>query len=140
MSDAGDALERLPDDARARLDGFARALERVHVDDLPGHVAWPREPGHRQAVERAAVVARAAGLEDVVDAARRALSEAILREYAGAQIRVSVFGLNSPASTGEDSVRVLRSLGDAVTAIVLGDRLDAADQGELLGLWDRLLP
>jgi hypothetical protein len=37
-------------------------------------------------------------------------------------------------------VRIARSLGEAVTALVLGDRLDADDSGELLGFSDRLLP
>jgi len=40
----------------------------------------------------------------------------------------------------DDRVRVARSLGEAVTAIVLEDHLDREDHAELLGLWDRLLP
>jgi hypothetical protein len=44
------------------------------------------------------------------------------------------------ASLNEDRIRMLESLGDAVTATVLGDRLDPDDHAELLGLWARLLP
>jgi hypothetical protein len=42
-------------------------------------------------------------------------------------------------SAGDAALRIARSLGDAVTALVLGDRLAAADSAELPGLWDRLL-
>jgi hypothetical protein len=32
----------------------------------------------------------------------------------------------------------MRSLGDAVTALALGDALDANDRAELLGAWARI--
>lgn len=142
MSDAGDALAGLPDDARERLEAFTRALERIHVDDLPLHVARRRQPRHRRAVETAELVAIESGLDGVVRAARHAIIEGVLREFAAAQLRVSYAGLNSVGGGGpvEERVRILESLGEAVTAIVLGDRIDAADRGELLGLWERLLP
>ena len=38
----------------------------------------------------------------------------------------------------DDRVRIAESLGDAVTALVLDDRLDADVRGELLGLWSRI--
>jgi hypothetical protein len=142
MTTAGDEFDRLPPDARERLEAFARALERVHVDDLVLHVARRRGGEHRRVVERAALLAREAALEGPIDAARGALVEAVLRELAGAQLRVGVFGINTTLNQGptDERVRVLRSLGDAVTALVLWERLDAADRSELLGLWDRLLP
>jgi hypothetical protein len=43
------------------------------------------------------------------------------------------------AGTNEDRIRMLESLGDAVTATILGDRLDPDDHAELLGLWARIL-
>ena len=140
MTTAGDPSARLPAEARARLEAFARALERIHVDDLPLHVASHREPGHRRAIERAALAARTGRLDDVVDWTRRALAEGIVREYANARLRVGIAGLNTSPGFGDDELRVLESLADAVTAIVLWDRIDAADRSELLGLWDRLLP
>jgi len=142
MTDVADALDRLPPDARARLDGFAKALERVHVDDLPLYTNRRHQPAHRRALEAAALVARTDGLDESVEAARRALIDGILREYAGALYWVSWGGMNPPPGLGptDDRVRVLRSLGEAVMAIVLWERLDAVDQTELLGLWARLLP
>ena len=56
-------------------------------------------------------------------------------------MRGTIMGTNitPPAGTNEDRVRMLESLGDAVTATILGDRLDPDDHSELLGLWARLL-
>lgn len=142
MTAAGDALEGLPADARDRLKAFANAVDRVHVDDLLLHVGRRRQPGHRRAVERAALVAREAGLEAGVEEAKRRLNEAMLRTFSERQLRVWIGGVNSVPTSGptDDRIRILESLGDAVTALVLWERLDVADQEELLGLWARLLP
>ena len=77
-----------------------------------------------------------------IDAARSRLEAGIAREYASAMVRVSFVGLNSSPGLGptDDRVQVMRSIGDAVTAIALWERLDADDRAELLGLWARLLP
>jgi hypothetical protein len=145
MTNAGDvpaSLAGLPADARTRLDAFSRALDRLDVADLPLYVARARQPRHRRAVETAELVAIESGLEDVVDAARRLVIEQLIRELADSQFRVWVGGVKMAPNMGsvDERVRIAHSLGDAVTALVLGDRLDAADSGELLGLWDRLLP
>jgi hypothetical protein len=142
MTDVLDALDRLPPAARSRLELFGRALERVHVDDLPLYTTRQRQPAHRRAVEAAALRAREAGLDDAIDAARTRLIDHVSHEYAAAQLRVSFVGLNSVPGLGptDDRVRVMRSIGDAATAIVLWDEIDAADRAELLGLWARLLP
>jgi hypothetical protein len=139
---SAEALGRLPADARQRLQQFAAALERVHVDDLPLYTARLRQPVHRRAAEAAAVVAAEQGLTSVVEAARAALIESVLREFAHAQLRVSYVGVNSVPGLGstEDRVRMMGSLGDAVAGIVLWDRLEPHDRDELLGLWSRLLP
>lgn len=141
MSTAGDALERLPADARGRLETFARALDRIHIDDLPLHVARRRQPRHRRAVETAELVAIESGLVDQVAAARRAILDQVLRAFADAGFRVSYVGLNPVGGAPvEDRVRIAESIAEAVTALVLWDRLDADTRGELLGLWNRLLP
>jgi hypothetical protein len=135
-------LGGLPADARGRLDTFARALERVHVDDLSLYAARLRQPAHRRATEAAALAAAEAGLTAIVDSVRRAIFDSVLREFATAQLRVSYVGVNSAPGLGptDERVRIMRSLGDAVAAIVLGDRLDRHHRDELLGLWARLLP
>jgi len=138
---ATDALDQLPSAARSRLEQFSRALERVHVDDLPLYATRARQPDHRRAVEAAALAAREAGLEASIDAARAAVIAFVGRQQSAASLRFS-YGFEAAAPSGrpEDWVRVMRSLGDAVTGVVLWDRLNEWDRLELLGEWARLLP
>ena len=142
MTVAEDALERLPADARRRLAGFAEALERVPVDDLPLYVARVPQPRHRRAVEAAELVATELGLAEPIVAARTAMLEGLFRLLANAEFRVWIGGVQMAPNLGpvDERVRIAESLSEAVTAIALGDRLDPAVRGELLGLWDRLLP
>lgn len=137
----GDALERLPAGARARLDEFSKALERVHVDDLPLYAFRPRQPDHRRAVEAAALAIREAGLDEPLEAARSVVMEYVGRAYATAQFRTSWLGLNSAPGLGptDDRVRVMRSIGEAVSALVAWDSIDEPDRAELLGAWAKLL-
>ena len=141
MTAPGDALARLPADARERLDAFARALDRVPLEDLPLYVARVRQPRHRRAVERAALTAIESGLGEPVAAARHALLEGVMGKLADGQFRVWIGGVQMAPNLGsvDDRVRIAESLGDAVTALTLDDRLDAADRGELLGLWERIV-
>lgn len=135
------ALDRLDPGARARLDAFARALDRTHVDDLSLHVARVRQPRHRRAVERAELIAAEHGLVDVGGAARRVVIEAIVRIFNDRQLRVWIGGVNMAPNLGpvDERVRIASSIGDAVTALVLGDLLDPDVSDELLGLWSRLV-
>jgi hypothetical protein len=136
------ALAALPAETRARLDAFARALERVNVGELSLHVARTRDDDHRRAIETAEIVAIETGLEAAVAAARRTVGELVMRIYAESIYRTSIFGVNTAPTSGpvDDRLQLVRSLGDAVAAIILGPHLDEATQAELLGLWDRLLP
>ena len=144
MSERDDdrTLAALPPETRARLDAFARALEHVRIDDLPLYVTRIEGDEHEDAIRTAERVATEANLGDAVGAARRAIADSVMQEYAQSQYRASIIGLNTSPSMGpsDDRVRVARSLGDAVAAIVLGPHIDEATQAELLGLWDRLLP
>lgn len=135
-----DALAVLSAEARADLERFAFALERVHVDDLPLYAVRPRQPGHRRAVEAAALAARERGLEAAVDAAREAVIGYVSREYGAAGLRMTYAGISSGPGLGptEDRVRVMQSIGDAVTAMALADAIDASDRAELLGAWARI--
>lgn len=138
---ATDGAARLPIEAGSRLERFAAALERIHVDDLPLYAFRRRQPDHRRAVERAAVAASEAGLADAIEAASSAVTSYVARMYGNAQFRTAYVGLNTAPGLGptDDRVRVMQSLNEAVTAIVLDDALDAADRAELLGGWATLL-
>jgi hypothetical protein len=132
-----DSLDGLSPDARRRLETFAAALERLQVDDLPLYAVKPREPDHQRALEAAAQASQAAGLDEAIEAARDAIADYVARAYGNAQYRTGYIAMNSAPGLGptDDRVRVMRSLGDAVTALVLGDALDEADRAELLGAW-----
>jgi hypothetical protein len=135
-------LDGLPASARDRLEQFSRALERIHVDDLPLYAVRPRQPDHRRAVESAALAVRQANLDKPLEAARSVVVEYIGRAYGGAQFRASWVGLNTAPGLGptDDRVRVMRSLGDAVLAMVAWEALEEFDREELLGAWAKLLP
>jgi hypothetical protein len=137
-----DPLDGLPPSARARLQRFSGALERLDVDDLLLYAVRMREAGHSASLKRAAAIADDAGSAAAIRAAGAAVSGYIGRMYAGAQFRTSVVGMNTAPGLGptEDRVRIVRSLGDAVTAIILDETLDAADRAELMGEWERLIP
>jgi hypothetical protein len=137
-----DALARLPADARLRLDAFARALERIPVDDLPLHVRRVRQPVHRRAVEAAELVASEHRLGEPLRAARQVMLDGLFRAFANGQFRVWLGGEAMAPNLGpvDERVRIAESVSDAVTAIVLDHRLDPDVHAELIGLWDRLLP
>lgn len=139
---AGDGLDGLPADARRRLDAFTKAVDRIDVDRLRTFAAEPAEPRHQAAIDTAELVAIESGLVPAVDAARRVVVEALIREFGARQYRVWIGGVAMAPNVGpvEERVAITRSLADAVTAIVLGERLDPDDAAELLGLWARLLP
>jgi hypothetical protein len=136
------AIDRLPADARKRLDELAGAIERVPLDDLPLYADRRIDDEHLTSVETAARMADEAGLTEGIRAAQRALTEGVVQMYGSERLMGTIMGMStaSPAGSNEDRVRILESLGDAVAATVLGDRLDPDDHAELLGLWARLLP
>ena len=81
--EVGDAVNRLPDGTRRRLQGFAGRLERIRIEDLPMYVVRPIEPGHGEAVERAETAAEKSGLGGAVDEARSAMIEFVERQFTG---------------------------------------------------------
>lgn len=141
MAEVADPLARLPTDARSRLEAFSAGLERVGIDELPLYAVRMRQPEHRRALEQAALAARDAGLEAAVEAARAVVTEYIARQHAWAGLRSGYpIEIRGPSGRVEDWVRVMRSVGDAVVALVLWDRLTDWDRVELLGEWATLLP
>jgi hypothetical protein len=134
-------LERLTPDARARLERFGQALEHVRVDDLPLYAVRPPEPDHGLAVAEASARSLEVGLGDALASATGTFADYILQQYGQSQFRMSWMGMNSAPGLGptDDRVRVFRSLGDAVTALVLWDALDESDRAELLEAWANLI-
>jgi hypothetical protein len=135
-----DAIERLPAEARSRLQSFAAALERLRLEDLPMYAVRSVEPAHGEAFERARAAAAGSGLQGAVEQARNGLTSYLERVYTDGAFRNSgeTFQWGS-LGTMEDRIRVATSLGDAITALVFGDTLDEADRAELLGAWANLV-
>ena len=134
-------VDSLPPAARKRLEEFASALERVRVGDLTLYAVGHPEDGSPSATE-AATVARERGMESAIDGARLAVRAYVANAYANAQYRGSWIGEDTSPGLGPtaDRIRVMRSLDDAVIALVLDDSLREADRSELLGAWANLLP
>jgi hypothetical protein len=141
VTDSRAAPDRLPSDARSRLEQFAAALERVSADELGLYADRTWDDAHVAAAERARAVAEDARLTEPIEAARGALADGVLHHLTTSRREVSIIGADvTPSLALTDKQRIIESLADAVTALVLGDRLDADDHAELLGLWARVLP
>jgi hypothetical protein len=136
-----EALDRLPADARSRLESLGSAIERISIEDLPLYAVRVQQPDHGRAVEAAAVVAGESGMTAAVQAAQSAMLDFVARLYSAAPNRFGIGG-EVVANLGrpDDRVRVMQTLGDAVAALVLHERLRQTDRTELLGEWARLLP
>jgi hypothetical protein len=141
VPDRTDALASLPADARTRLDAFFDALGQINVGDMTIYAASPIQPGHDLAVRTAESAADGLGLEAAVAATKEAAADYVARAYQNAMMRISYMGTMTATGFGEaaDQVRVMRSLQDAVTALVLWEALDEGSRDELLGPWVALV-
>ena len=141
MPDGGDPLNALPADARARFDAFTEALERIDVGAMSLYAIPGDEAEMEQAREAARAVARERGLEPALDAARQEVLAFVSEDYRETSAGLGYLGGTSPTvgfGAGDDRLRVMQSLADAVMAVVLDDALDPDDRAELLGAWDDL--
>lgn len=113
-------------DARAaaieRFEAFAQTLERLGLQDFRLVVPAAQGRAERQAWRAEAErIAAAAGIGDVLRAARSAVGEHVARVYAGGGFRPTWAGLNWGLSTGpaEDQAAAIEAVEDAVTAVVV---------------------
>jgi hypothetical protein len=141
VPDGGDRLAALPADARERLETFTAALDRINAGNMTLY-AIPGDEGELdRAREAAHAVARERGLEPGLEAARQEVLDLAAESYREAAARLGYSGTAPTIGFGpdDDRLRVMQSLADAVTAVVLGDALGEGDRMELLGGWDGLL-
>ena len=141
MPDAGDPLNALPADARERFDAFKAALERIDVGAMSLYAIPGDEAQMEEAREAARAVARERGLEPALDAARQDVLAFVSEDYRETSAGLGYLGGTSPTvgfGAGDDRLRVMQSLADAVMAVVLDEALDPDDRAELLGAWDDL--
>jgi hypothetical protein len=141
VPDAGDPLNALPADARERFDAFRAALERIDVGAMSLYAIPGDEAQMEEAREAARAVARERGLEPALDAARQDVLAFVSEDYRETSAGLGYLGGTSPTvgfGAGDDRLRVMQSLADAVMAVVLDEALDPDDRAELLGAWDDL--
>jgi hypothetical protein len=124
------------------LETFLQRVDRIRAEDLLLRSARPRDAAaHASALEAAADAARSSGLDRRVRDARHAIDEWVVDLFNRSTVQPGWWEANwGRPGTIEDRANLARSLGEAVTAILLGDRLDAGDRDELLGAWADLAP
>jgi len=142
VPDGGDPLAQLSPEARARFDAFTAALERIDVGAMSLYAIPGDEAEMERAREAARAVARERGLESAIEGARGQVLAFVAEDYRETSAGLGYLGGTSPTvgfGAGDDRLRVMQSLADAVFAVVLDDALDSDDRDELLGGWDELL-
>src|SRR5215211_5869277 len=119
------------------LETFLQRVERIRAEDLLLRAARPSdEAAHASALEAAADAARAEGLDKAVGDARHTIDEWVVDLFNRATLQPGWWEANwGRPGTIEDRANLAHSLGEAVTAILLGGRLDAGHRDELLGAW-----
>ena len=124
------------------LEAFLQRVERLAVEELLARSAKPiDERAHQSALDAATEAARFAGLERALADARGRIDEWVIGTFNRSNVQVGWYEANwGRPGTTEDRANLAHSLGEAVTAVLLGDRLDATHRDELLGAWVDLVP
>lgn len=134
-------MAQLTDQDERALAAFFGRVERLRAEDLLALAAQPLDgASHAAALERAAAVTRRHGLDDAVDDVRRTVDDWVLRLFNRSTVQPGWYEANwGRPGTVEDRANLAASLGEAVTAVGLGERLADDDREELLGAWAALV-
>jgi len=121
---------------------FFERIERQRVEDLVPRAARPLdETAHAEVIDRATEAAISAGLHETVLDAQRMVDDWVIRLFNRSNVQPGWWEANwGRPGTTEDRANLAQSLGEAVAAVILDDRLDPADRDELLGAWADLVP
>jgi hypothetical protein len=124
------------------LEAFLQRVERLRAEELLVRTARPTdEAAHASAVAAAAEAARFSGRDRAVQDARRTIDEWVIGLFNRSTVQPGWYEANwGRPGTTEDRANLAHSLGEAVTALLLADRLDPGDRDELLGAWADLVP
>ena len=127
-------------DVRA-VEAFWRRLERLRVEDMLALAARPLdEAAHAAAVERAADEAGRAGLSGTIATATADVDTWVVALYNSSTVQPGWLEANwGRPGTIEDRANLAASLGEVVTALLLGQRISESDRDELLGPWETLV-
>ncbi|HYM84529.1 MAG TPA: hypothetical protein VEY67_10295 [Candidatus Dormibacteraeota bacterium] len=141
MPDRSRAFARLPPEERARLEAFIARLDRLSLEGMLMLAARPLDPhAHRAAQGRAEGAAGESLRSEAVEAVRSDAHDWVMALFNRSTVQPGWYEANwgRPGTAG-DRANLAIALGDAFTAIVLWDRLDEPDRGELLGPMGSLL-
>jgi hypothetical protein len=124
------------------VERFFERVERQRAEDLLPRAARPLDAAaHEAALDRANEVARDAGKAETVRDAQRTIDDWVIRLFNRSNVQPGWWEANwGRPGTTEDRANLAQSLGEAVTALILGERLDPSDRDELLGAWADLAP
>lgn len=124
----------------AAVEAFWRRLERLRVEDMLALAARPiDEAAHEAVLERAWDEAERTRLRATVEEVAADVDDWVVRLFNRSTVQPGWLEANwgRPGSV-EDRANLATSLGEVVLALVLGDRIAAADREELLGAWSEI--
>ena len=136
--ESADPMDRLPPEARDRLDRFAAAFQLLDSDMYPAFASASLDPD-----ERVAALTRVQEL--IGDGERREGVLAALadfREFAVQSANEALSGANTAflirtnVASAEERVSFLASLELAVVALILWAEIEPEERSELLGPWE----
>ena len=135
MPDRDDPLARLPRAEQERLARFVGRLERVPIEVMLTLAARPLDPAaHAAAAARAEDEARLTSRTSALARVRADADAWVLRLYNSSTNQPGWMEANwGRPGTTKDRANLATSLAEALTALVLWDRLDEADRDELVG-------
>lgn len=131
----------VPASTRETVDAFWSRLERLRVEEMLARAARPAdEVAHREALADLDRAARETGRQRAVEEARRAVDDWVIALFNQSTSQPGWLEANwGRPGTVEDRANLAASLGQAVAAILVADRLDPGATDELLGAWADLV-
>jgi hypothetical protein len=123
------------------LDRFWQRLERLRIEDMVALAARPLDSdGHAAALARVREDAHRAGLDKTIAAAAGDIDAWVVQLFNRSTVQPGWYEANwgRPGNV-TDRANLAASLGEAATALLLGDAINAEDRDELLGAWAALV-
>jgi hypothetical protein len=123
------------------VEAFWQRLERLRVEDMLALAAQPRDrAAHAAAVQRATEEVQRTGLAKGIAAATADVDTWVLGLFNSSTVQPGWMEANwGRPGTTQDRANLAASLGEVVTALLLGDRITESDRDELLGPWVSLV-
>ncbi len=131
------SIDSLPAPTREAIERFWSRLERLRAEDMIALSARPLDATtHAGTLARAYEAATFAGRAGTVTDVRRSVDDWVVALFNRSTVQPGWMEANwGRPGTVADRANLAESLGEAVTALALGDLLSEEDRDELLGAW-----